>query len=512
LFVSIYSQVVIAFIILVFVYVLIIFELVHRATAAMFGALLALATLSMLNMRPSLEVILTWIEWDTLSLLFGMMILVAVFSKTGFFDFVALKAYKISRGRVWLLVTILCFATAIISAFLDNVTTILLFTPITIKLCQVLNLDPTYVLIAEVIFSNIGGTATAIGDPPNAIIVSNSQIKKAGIDFAEFTLHISLGIVLCLVLGYGFLRLLYIPIRLQNVYSPVIAELKREAEIWRRTAERVPLFSAEEKTVKLLLMQKTLMLENNIRNMERKAVREEAFKENLQELENKYKITDWPLLFKSGSIICVVILLFFIHSFASIDLTIGWIAIMGAIALVLLADIDRIEDTMEMVEWTTLVFFAGLFILMKALNSLGLMDFLSNATAEAIQKVDEESRLTVAIIAILWISALASSFIDNIPFTTAMIPVVLELHNKKSLDLPLRPLVWALAMGACLGGNGTLIGASANVVCAGLSEQYGYPLTFNKFFRIGFPMMIATTLVAMGYLLTCHTVLKWDNK
>ncbi|KAB0360177.1 hypothetical protein FD754_004333, partial [Muntiacus muntjak] len=175
---SVEAQVTIAAVILAGVYVLIIFEIVHRTLAAMLGSLSALAALAVIGDRPSLTHVVEWIDFETLALLFGMMILVAIFSETGFFDYCAVKAYQLSRGRVWTMIFMLCLIAAVLSAFLDNVTTVLLFTPVTIRLCEVLNLDPRQVLIAEVIFTNIGGAATAIGDPPNVIIVSNQELRK----------------------------------------------------------------------------------------------------------------------------------------------------------------------------------------------------------------------------------------------------------------------------------------------------------------------------------------------
>lgn len=513
---SITDQVTVAFVILIGVYILIIFELVHRTIAAMLGSLAALAFLSFIGKRPSLSTIVTWVQWDTLVLLFGMMILVALSAKTGFFDYLAFKAYKLSKGRVWWLITLLCISTAVISAFLDNVTVILLSTPVTVTLCQVLNLNPTPILIAEVIFSNIGGTATAIGDPPNVILVSNKQLKAKDINFTDFTRNLILGICFCFVVAYAVLRLLYRNVKIVNDDPPVIEELKREVEIWKRSAERLPVVSAEEKTVKLLLMQKVMSLENTIRSMKRAISREDAFQRSLEELERKYVIRDRELLAKSSFIIIAVITLFFIQSFVSgLYLDVGWIAVLGCLLLILLADISHFEDLMEKVEWTTLVFFAALFILMQSLDELGLLDYLGDQTSTLIEnlggsytdpeKDETEYKLAIALIVIVWVSALVSSFIDNIPFTTAMIPVILDLNQKN--QLPLKPLVWALAMGSCLGGNGTLIGASANVVCAGLAEQCGYPITFNDFFKVGFLVMLATTATATIYLLISQVIL-----
>ncbi|OWF54997.1 P protein [Mizuhopecten yessoensis] len=311
-------EIIVAAVVLVFVYILIIFELVHRTVAAIIGSLAAVAALSYFEKRPSLEVIIAWIDMETLMLLFGMMILVAIFSETGFFNFFALKAYKLAKGQVWSLVTLLCLFSAVVSAFLDNVTTILLLTPVTIRLCEVLNLDPKNILIAEVLFSNIGGTATAVGDPPNVIIVSNKEIAEKGIDFAEFTIHMTVGIVFVAFAGYGALRIYYRNMdSLQNKDPPEIAELKHEIDLWKKAAARVSVATREESIMKALFLQKATQRENSLVRRLYRIKRSEIknFEQNVQDLERKYFITDQWLLVKSSIILTVAILFFFLQSF-----------------------------------------------------------------------------------------------------------------------------------------------------------------------------------------------------
>ncbi|KAI3369046.1 hypothetical protein L3Q82_026013, partial [Scortum barcoo] len=511
LYVSVETQVAIAGIILAGVYVLIIFEIVHRTLAAMLGSLAALAALAVIGDRPSLVTVVEWIDYETLALLFGMMVLVAIFSETGFFDYCAVKAYQLSKGRVWPMIIILCLIAAILSAFLDNVTTMMLFTPVTIRLCEVLNLDPRHVLIAEVIFTNIGGAATAVGDPPNVIIVSNQDLRKEGIDFASFTGYMFLGICLVLFTSFPFLRMLYWNKKLYNKESIEIVELKHEILVWRQTAQRINPASREETAVKCLLMQKVLNLESLLRKMMKTFQRffcnkhsnyntntisyhweiqkqisqeDKNWEQNIQELQKKHRITDKVLLVKCVSVLGVVIFMFFVNSFVpSIHLELGWIAILGALWLLVLADIQDFEIILHRVEWATLLFFAGLFVLMEALAQLQLIDYIGEQTALLIKAVPEDQRLAIAIILVMWVSALASSLIDNIPFTATMIPVLINLSQDADVNLPVKPLIFALAMGACLGGNGTLIGASANVVCAGIAEQHGYGFSFMEFFR-----------------------------
>lgn len=516
LYVNVETQVAIAGIILTGVYVLIIFEIVHRTLAALLGSLAALAALAIIGDRPSLVTVVEWIDYETLALLFGMMVLVAIFSETGFFDYCAMKAYQLSRGRVWPMIIILCLIAAILSAFLDNVTTMMLFTPVTIRLCEVLNLDPRHVLIAEVIFTNIGGAATAVGDPPNVIIVSNQDLRRQGIDFASFTGYMFLGICLVLLTSFPFLRMLYWNKKLYNKESIEIVELKHEILVWRQTAQRINPASREETAVKCLLMQKVLNLESLLRKMmktfQRQISQEDKnWVQNIQELQKKHKITDKVLLVKCISVLGVVIFMFFLNSFVpSIHLDLGWIAILGALWLLVLADIQDFEIILHRVEWATLLFFAGLFVLMEALAQLQLIDYIGEQTAVLIKAVPEDQRLAIAIILVMWVSALASSLIDNIPFTATMIPVLINLSQDADVNLPVKPLIYALAMGACLGGNGTLIGASANVVCAGIAEQHGYGFSFMEFFKLGFPMMIMTCMIAMCYLLATHIGLGWN--
>ncbi|XP_011931059.1 PREDICTED: P protein isoform X4 [Cercocebus atys] len=513
---SVEAQVTIATAILAGVYALIIFEIVHRTLAAMLGSLAALAALAVIGDRPSLTHVVEWIDFETLALLFGMMILVAIFSETGFFDYCAVKAYRLSRGRVWAMIIMLCLIAAVLSAFLDNVTTMLLFTPVTIRLCEVLNLDPRQVLIAEVIFTNIGGAATAIGDPPNVIIVSNQELRKMGLDFAGFTAHMFLGICLVLLVSFPLLRLLYWNRKLYNKEPSEIVELKHEIHVWRLTAQRISPASREETAVRRLLLGKVLALEHllarRLHTFHRQISQEDKnWETNIQELQKKHRISDGILLAKCLTVLGFVIFMFFLNSFVpGIHLDLGWIAILGAIWLLILADIHDFEIILHRVEWATLLFFAALFVLMEALAHLHLIEYVGEQTALLIKMVPEEQRLTAAIVLVVWVSALASSLIDNIPFTATMIPVLLNLSRDPEVGLPAPPLMYALAFGACLGGNGTLIGASANVVCAGIAEQHGYGFSFMEFFRLGFPMMIVSCIVGMCYLLVAHVVVGWN--
>ncbi|KAH8403154.1 hypothetical protein KR222_006200 [Zaprionus bogoriensis] len=493
-------------------YVMIIWEIVNRTFAAMIASTLSVGILAALNSRPSMSTIMSWIDVETLLLLFGMMILVAILSETGVFDYLAVYAYKITNGHVWPLINCLCLFTAVLSSFLDNVTTVLLMTPVTIRLCEVMSLNPVPILMCMVIYSNIGGALTPVGDPPNVIIASNSYISKNGVNFAVFTLHMLPGVILVMIQTYIQLRFKFRNISdLQFKDSPEVEELRHEIHVWKRAAASLSAYSKDEELVRQTLMKKVNRLKRSLKKR-MTAVIEPApnYEQTLANLQAKYPIRNKQLLIKCSAALIFVISLFFLHSVPELQrLSLGWTALLGAIFLIILADIEDLEAILARVEWSTLLFFAALFILMEALTELGLIEWIGNMTEGIILGVGEDQRLMVAILIILWVSAVASAFVDNIPLTTMMVKITISLAQNSTLNLPLQPLVWALALGACLGGNGTLIGASANVVCAGVAEQHGYKFTFLEFFKVGFPIMIGSIIVTTGYLLLSHSLFAW---
>ena len=443
--------------ILLAVYALIITEVIHRTLAAALGGLVAVLALNYYTVESTLTLraVTTMIDWETIGLLLGMMVMVGILSRTGIFEWFAVEAYKRSNGSIWTLVVILCTVTAVLSAFLDNVTTMLLLTPVTIQLAKVLDLKPIPILISEVIFSNVGGAATMIGDPPNIMIGSGlspdaiagkgyEHLAKDGVTFNDFIIEMAPGILMTIVPTFMLVRYLY-----RDEF----------------TGER---------------------------------------QRDVAELEAKYGVKDAKLLKVSGVILGAVILGFFLHPI--IHVAVSWIALIGAVLMLLATDRHEIEEALEKVEWTTLLFFAGLFVLVHSLQYLGVIDFIGVYVMKAIKLFPIGDggyiRLSAAILIVLWVSAFASAFIDNIPYTATMIPIILQISE--TLNIELGPLIWALAFGACLGGNGTLIGASANVVTAGMSEEAGYPISFREFFRAGFPVMILTTLIISVYMIAVY--------
>jgi Na+/H+ antiporter NhaD/arsenite permease-like protein len=340
----------------------------------------------------------------------------------------------------------------------------------------------------------------------------NTEGNEKDILFTEFTGHLLPGVIVACFVCFLQMKWMLRKTDLNNPDNPATAEIKREILIWERTLSKQACRTKEERRFCAKLERKI----EELRVSADDAMVNEShdWAQTVKDMEVDAQIKDFDLLVNSGIVLTGVILMFFLAAHPAVHLDLGWIAVLGAMALLLISGIHNIEELMMKVEWATLLFFAALFILMEALTEFGLIDWIGEGVSGMIRNFPVEQRQAYSIILVLWVSALSSSFIDNIPFTTAMIPVIKRIASDPQLiaeGLQLRPLVWSLAFGACLGGNGTLIGASANVVMAGLAEQEGISITFNAFFKRGFPIMLMSTFVAMLYLLICHVAFDWNQ-
>lgn len=411
--------------ILIFVatYAMIIWEKVHRMVVAMVGGLIMLL-LGFLSQETAFK---DDIDFNTLGLLIGMMILVTITRRSGIFEALAIWAAGVTQGYPLKLLGLLSVITAVASALLDNVTTVLLIVPVTITLTDKLQINPVPFLISEIIASNIGGTATLIGDPPNIMIGS-----ATGLSFNAFVNHLAPVSIVILLISVALLVLLY----------------------------RNDLAVTEEN---------------------RKAILGLCFQD---------EIKDWQLLKKSLAVLGLTILGFALHTVFHIES--ATVALSGAMLLMLISR-EEPEDVLLHVEWPTIFFFAGLFVLVGGLKSTGVIKALAQWSLDMTQGQVLETSLLV-----LWLSAIASAFIDNIPFVATMIPMLQEMEQLSGLNL--EPVWWSLALGACLGGNGTLIGASANVIVAGIAEKNGIPITFRAFFKVAFPFMILSIIISHIYV------------
>ena len=413
---------IIAIAVFLVVIVLIMTEKVHRTSAALAGAVVLLLT-NVLTVDKAVG----YIDFNTIGVLVGMMLFVAVIKNSGVFEYIAIRAAKMAKGDPWKIMVAFILITAFLSAFLDNVTTVLLVGPMTITIARMLNINPVPFLITQIFAANIGGTATLIGDPPNIM-----KGSATGLGFLDFVANTGIVAVVSIVVIIIIMRFLY--------KTKLVAD-----------AEAISAVS---------------------------------------HLDENKAIEDQALLIKSLIMICLVVIGFIFHSQIGIESS---TVALSAAAIIMVIGRQNIDYAIGEVEWPTILFFVALFIVVVGLDETGVIGQLANLVLST-----TEGHPVVTMMVLLWASALLSSVLDNIPFVATLIPLVIAL-GEGGMDV--EPLWWAISLGACLGGNGTLIGASANVVLSGVSGKHGYPITFKTYTKIGFPIMIVTIVISTVFLL-----------
>lgn len=395
---------------------------VHNTVASLTGAACLVLTHIL-----SIEDCVDAVDVETICILVGMMLLVAVIKNSGIFEYIAIKAAKIAKGRPWPIMVIFILITAVCSGMLDNVTTVLLVGPMTLAITNILKVDPVPYIITQIMASNIGGTATLIGDPPNIMIGSAAKLS-----FVDFILNTGVATVFVIIVGLICMYFIY----------------------GRK------LFVTDESIVKVM------------------------------QLDENKAIKNRKLMHESVIVIILVALCFIFHDQLGVQ---SCTVAIAAACIMLLIGGQEPEEIIADVEWPTILFFIGLFIVVGGMKKVGVITMLANGLISI-----THGNMVVTMMVILWVSAIVSSFLDNIPFVATLIPMILTMQSE---GMDVTPIWWALSLGACLGGNGTLIGASANVVLSGISKNNGHPITFGQYFKIGFPMMILSIIVCSVFLL-----------
>jgi len=432
--------------IFVLVYGLIIADKIHKTILAIVGAA-SMIILRIVTQEDAFHSTELGIDWNVIFLLVSMMIIINIMRPTGVFEYIAIKSAKVAKGKPFAIMAIFSVVTAVVSAFLDNVTTVLLIAPVTLLICQALELDVVPYLITEAIASNIGGTATLIGDPPNIMIASKAQL-----DFMAFIYNLTPVIILVLI-------------------AYVI-------------------------TIKFIFGKRLKV--------------KEELRQRVMAMNENESIKDPVLLKKSLAVLAITITGFIFHGMLHFEP--ATIALFGAGLLLLVSGTKEPHHILAEAEWTTIFFFMGLFIIIGGVVNVGLIKWMSIKVLDITQ-----GNLFGTSMIILWFSAFASAFIDNIPYVATMNPLVIDMArqlwpNVTGLNLlhhpDLMPIWWSLALGACLGGNGTAIGASANVIVVGMAEKFGKPISFKKFMLYGMPLMIESVIICHAYIWLRYYVLK----
>lgn len=413
---------IISIIIFISAYCLIIWDKLDRTVVSMSAAVLMILT-RILNQEKAFEAI----DYNTIGLLISMMVIVMISKRSGIFEYLAVKTVKIAKGEPIRILALLAIITGVLSAVLDNVTTILLILPITLGVAKDLNIDCKPFIITEIFASNVGGTATLIGDPPNIMIGSATELSFT--DFLRADAPIAF---VCLAITTYIITLIY----------------------------------------------------------KKKLVAKTEAKTKVMQINENECIKNPALLKKSLTVLGVTILGFILHGVLHFES--ATIAISGAVVLLFISNISS-EKVLHEVEWKTIFFFVGLFIMVGGLEATGVINKLAEWVIDITQ-----GNVTLTAMSVLWVSAIASAFIDNIPFVATMIPLIKDMGSMSGMNL--EPIWWALSLGACLGGNGTVIGASANVIAIGMAEEHGKKITFGEHFKLAFPMMILTIVLSSIYL------------
>jgi len=427
-------------------YGLIVSEKIHKTIVVIFGAALMIV-LRIVTQEDAFHSMDIGIDWNVIFLLISMMIIINIMKPTGVFEYLAIKSAKLAKGKPFMIMAIFVVVTAVISAFLDNVTTVLLIAPMTVFICQALELDIVPFLITEALASNIGGTATLIGDPPNIMIASKAQL-----DFMSFVYHLTPVIILVLITYVISIKFIF----------------------------------GKKMKIKEELRQRVMTMNEN-----------DAIK-------------DPVLLKKSLIVLAVTITGFILHGILHFEP--ATIAFFGAGLLLLISGNKDPRYILAEAEWATVFFFIGLFIIIGGVVKVGLIKWMSIEVLNITQ-----GNLFGTSMIVMWFSAFASAFIDNIPYVATMNPLIIDMAKQLWPNLSgvqllhhpdLMPTWWSLALGACLGGNGTAIGASANIIVVGMAEKMGKPISFKKFMLYGMPLMIESVIICTLYVWLRYYVLK----
>ena len=417
---------IIAVAVFLIVILLIISERVHRTAAAMAGAVVLILTGVM-----SADKALSYIDFNTIGVLVGMMIFVAIVRQSGMFEYIAVRAAKAVHGDPWKIMVAFTLITAVLSAILDNVTTVLLVGPMSIAIARMLKIDPVPFLMGQILASNVGGTATLIGDPPNIMIGSAAHLSF--MDFLDNT-------------GFAVLFILAVLILLMKIVYE----------------KKIELGTVDTGAV--------------------------------EELDPSKSITNRALMRKGIIVLICVIVGFMFHDKLGID---SCVVALTAAAVMLIIGREDVDQAIQDVEWTTILFFMSLFVVVGGLTETGIIKELASKIIDA---TDGHPMMTMLVL--LWASALLSSILDNIPFVATLIPLILAMQAD---GMDVTSFWWAISLGACLGGNGTMIGASANVVLSDISTKHGYPITFKSYLKVGMPFMLLSIVISTVFL-----VVKFD--
>nr|XP_017032576.1 P protein [Drosophila kikkawai] len=470
-------------------------NILDRTFVALLVGAIGIAVLTVLCDRPDLTTIVSFVNFETLMLLFGLMVIVDRMATTGIFNYLVVLIYRVSMGQAWPLVFFLSMLTAFLSAFLNSHNMALVLTPITIRLCETMALQTQLVLIIMAIYANLGGALTPLGTAANAIVSNHPVAVANGVNFVNFFGHMLPGVLVAVLVAFP---LLYLTLR------------KRLFRLDQNQIDRMDLMAEGMKPPTESLLQ--LIAQRELRQPSKWWLKPgDNYNHTLARLEDSYRIRDKPLLIKCCITLAFIYLCMILHSFRGVadGGTLGWVILLAAFLLIILDNKSHLDGTLEIIQWTILLFIAALYVLTETVARLGLFKWLGDHAAKALSEEELRNQSRVAIMVLIWTTACLSILIDNIAVTNIMLSFCFEVTD--SNQLPVRPMIWAIIFGGCFGGNGSLLAAMSNQTLAWIAQKAGYKIHFCRFFVIGFPIMIVTLVIGSGYLLIDQTLTRAPN-
>ncbi|KAH8239287.1 hypothetical protein KR032_002864, partial [Drosophila birchii] len=465
-------------------YIIIFFELTDPTLAILLMATTGFATLAALGERPALYMISGWVNLRIIIIMLSLMIISGITSESGIFDWLTIQIYRISKGHKWLMVFILAIVTAILSSIIPNVTIVLLMCPIAVLLCEAIPAQTHLVIFVVIVYSNIGGALTLVGEPLNMVIATKTQME-----FGSFSLHMLPGVLGGVLIG---LPVIYLTMRrtINRLDDNQIMVTAKRAESRPQLLEEVEALEA------------WLRKSHSIRPRIRPSTNYFSI---MAYLKTHYGIRDKILLAK-----CLIVLLFVQISFGLYlqpllpGGSLHVMALMGAILLIILTKLDDFDMVLHYLDWSVVLFLGAHFVFIEVVHLLGLVPWLGNQAVKVIASVEASKQTAVAILLIIWMTAFLTALVNNIAVTEMLMVLINDLTLNRDVKVRITPLIWALSYGAAFGANGTLLGAHANLMGMVVARRFGYQITFLQFFRYGFPVMLATLTVASAYLLIVY--------
>lgn len=499
-------------VLLSFIYIFLVFDLLHRTLAGVICCTLGIGILAAVRMRQDLLEIVQWIPLDNLMHYFGMSVVMTVLADTGLNDYLAATGYQLFNGHIWPLLNVLLAIAWFMPILFNNITIALFMTPICLRLCDIMALNHVPVLTCLMVAINIGSALSISDGATTVTIMNNSALGRNKVKSSDFIVHMFIPVLLATAQSYLHLRLLYINSARMGILSREGRKLEQQIKSWRQAAKNVGMTYAEERKFQENVDQRIKTLNTRLQRLGKMPEPSPNYEENLKNIAHYFTLRNLVFLVAGLTSLMVMLVFTLLTLFTKVTyLSPGWTAIVAALLALTIIDLEDLDMIMTRIDWGNMIFIAAQYILVKVLMKLGLLESIGVSVDNIIFSVPEKHRLLVGLIIIAWLSAFLTTIMDNMPVANMMMRIIVRLTRGYSRQiLPRGPMIWALSLGCCLGANGSLVASYGNLMCSGVANMYGYPVKFLTFLIIGFPVMVGSVLVVTIYMLIAHVWIGWN--